>query len=108
MIVRRNNDLEAISIIGCCVGVAGFIFGLVTLFRNKKTDDTSAGQRDGVLMTEVGYIKAGIDGINRRLEQQEARYVEISNRVSAVEESAKSAHKRIDRIEREGLHEQRN
>ena len=92
--------MEAIAIIGCVVGVLGTIFAFVTLLRNKKTDDKTEGVQDGVVLTELGYIKKGIDGIEKRLERQENQYVDIVKHLAKVEESAKRAHLRIDKLEK--------
>lgn len=92
--------MEAIAIIGCVVGVAGAIFGLVAMLRNKKTDDKSEGKQDGVVLTELGYIKKGIDGIERKIEHMENQYVDVVKHLTKVEESAKQAHLRIDKLEK--------
>lgn len=87
------------AIIGMIVGIAGALFGAVTYFRNKKSDDEADGERDGVVLTELGYIKSGVDDIKRKQEKQDERNEVFSTRLVAVEESAKQAHKRIDTIE---------
>ena len=51
-------------------------------------------------MTELGYIKKGIDGIEQRLEKQENQYIDVVRHLTAVEESTKQAHKRIDKLEK--------
>jgi flagellar motor component MotA len=87
------------GIVGLVVGVAGAVFGLIAALRNKKTDDKAEGKNDGVLHADIGYIKKGIDGIERRLEKQESQYVEVIRHLTEVESSAKQAHKRIDKLE---------
>lgn len=87
------------GIISACVGITGTIFGIVTLFRNKKTDDKLEGEQGGVLHTDIGYIKKGIDGIERRLEKQESQYVDIIRSIAEVKAYTKEAHNRIDRLE---------
>ena len=52
------------------------------------------------ILTELGYIKKGIDGIEQRLEKQETQYIDVIKHLTAVEESAKQAHKRIDKLEK--------
>ena len=91
------------AIIGIFVGIAGVIFGAVTFFRNKKSDDAESGKKDGIVLTELGYIKSGVDDIKRKQEQQDERYTGVVSRLTAVEASAKQAHKRID-----GLDNKRN
>lgn len=61
-------------------------------------DDCRRPERDSPL-TEIGYIKGGIDRIERKQDAQDARYIGMAERMSAVESSAKSAHHRIDRLE---------
>ena len=90
----------ALGIIGACVGIAGTIFGLVSVFRNKKIDDKSEGEQGGMLHTDIGYIKKGIDGIERRLEKQENQYIAIIQQLTEVEVSTRQAHKRIDSLEK--------
>ena len=55
--------MSAGTTISLIVGIAGIIFGIVTLFRNKKQDDTEAGKSSGTILSDIGYIKAGIDDI---------------------------------------------
>lgn len=90
------------AIVGILVGVAGTVFGCVTFFRNKKSDDAAGGKKDGIVLTELGYIKSGVDDIKRKQEKQDEQYVGVVSRLTAVEESAKQAHKRIDRLENHG------
>ena len=87
------------GIIGAVVGILGMVFGFITTLRNKKTDVKTEGEKDGVVLTELGYIKKGIDGIEKRLEKQENQYVDVVKHLTQVEESAKQAHKRIDSLE---------
>lgn len=85
-----------VSVIG---GAAGVIFGIVTLFRNKRKDDEEGGKRDGIVLTELGYIKSSVDDIKRKQDKQDEQTVNFLRELSEVKESAKSAHKRIDTLE---------
>ena len=87
------------GVLGAVVGALGVVFGLVTALRNKKTDDKSEGEKDGVVLTELGYIKKGIDGIEKRLERQERQYIDVVRQLTEVKDSAKQAHRRIDALE---------
>lgn len=90
---------EITVIVSIAAGLSGICFGLVTLFRNKKTDDTAGGKKDGMVLTELGYIKSGVDDIKRKQEKQDEQYVGVVSRLTAVEESSKQAHKRITTVE---------
>ena len=87
------------GVLGAVVGALGVVFGLVTALRNKKTDDKTEGEKDGVVLTELGYIKKGIDGIEKRLERQERQYIDVVRQLTEVKDSAKQAHRRIDALE---------
>lgn len=51
--------------------------------------------------SEDGEIRADIKHIKEAVEKLEERFNAYPERLKAVEESAKQAHKRIDRIERQ-------
>ncbi len=91
--------MDIATIISAVAAVCGIVFGLVIFFRNKRSDDTQDGKKDGVVLTELGYIKSGVDDIKRKQEKQEQQHIEVISRLTAVEASAKQAHKRIDTIE---------
>lgn len=96
----ETGILTAISIISTLCAIA---FGYAAFIRNKKKDDTESGEKGGTVLTEIGYIKSGIDDIKRKQERQdektEAQHIEVITRLTSVEASAKQAHKRLDRIE---------
>ena len=93
--------MNAGTIISLVVGAAGIVFGLVTLFRNKKQDDTQEGRTSGTILSDIGYIKAGVDDIKTEQKEQRKTNIELVSRLTAVEESTKQAHKRIDELKRE-------
>ena len=86
--------------VGAIIGVLGTILGGVLSYaafhRNSKKDSESEGKEAGTMLTEIGYIKGGIDRIERKQDAQDARYISMAERMSAVESSA---HHRIDRLE---------
>lgn len=79
-------------IIGCAVGILGAIVA-----GRKRSED--AGSRNGALAESMGYIKGQLAEINRKLDAQQAQNQEFAERITKVEESTKSAHKRIDTVE---------
>lgn len=92
---------ETISLVfSVLFGVGGLVFGIISAVRNKKTDDTKEAKEDGIVLTELGYIKSGIDDIKHKQEEQEKQNLDFVRHLTAVEESAKQAHKRIDKLEK--------
>ena len=88
----------------CLFGLAGTVcsifFGYMAFKRNQITDEQQDGRENGTLLTEIGYIKANTDDIKRKQEKQDEQYLELTERMVAVEQSTKQAHHRIDRLEK--------
>ena len=87
----------------------GIIISYAAFLRNSKKDSNEDGREVGTVLTELGYIKGGIDDLKAENREQRKTNTELITRLTAVEASAKQAHKRIDRLEgreeREGIHE---
>jgi len=79
--------------------LCAIIFGYVSLRRNDHQDKRGDGARNAMVLTEIGYIKSGIDDIKRKQEMQEQQHIEVIARLTKVESGTQQAHKRIDRIE---------
>ena len=81
--------------------ICAVVFGYVAFSRNRKKDDTESGKTAGTMLSDIGYIKAGVDDIKTEQKEQRKTNMEVVSRLTAVEESAKQAHKRIDEIKKE-------
>lgn len=91
-----------IEILGVASTACAIIFGYLAFSRNRKHDDTEHGKESGTLLSDIGYIKSGVDDIKAEQKEQRKTNMEVVSRLTAVEESAKQAHKRIDELKREG------
>ena len=91
--------VELTVVISIACTVLGAAIGYATFRKNREKDVEEEGKADGVILTEIGYIKAGIDDIKRKQDRQDELYIKIAERLTAVEASAKQAHHRIDRLE---------
>ena len=85
----------AVAVLG---GVCGILFGWASWRRGEKEGGRSGVKEDGQLMSDIGYIKSGVDDLKRKLERQEETNMEFQSRLSAAEASVKQAHKRIDEL----------
>lgn len=88
-----------LAVLGGVGTVCAIVFGFLAFRRNDKSDQSESGRKDGIILTELGYVKSGVDDIKRKQDKQDAQHIEVVQRLSAVESSAKQAHHRIDRIE---------
>ena len=78
--------------ISVLIGVLGFAMSVGTFFIGRITAAKNTGQEYGVMLTDIGYIKSGIDDMKKKMEQSERRYIEIEKRVTALEEASKIYH----------------
>ena len=88
-----------IALIGLACSLLGVIISYAVFSHNSKKDTKDEGETVGTMLTEIGYIKSGVDDIKTEQREQRKTNVEFVSRLTAVEASAKQAHKRIDRIE---------
>lgn len=86
-------------VIGIIGSVAAIVFGYAAFSRNKKADMADDAKHDATVLTEIGYIKANTDEIKAEQKEQRKTNTEFVTRLTAVEVSAKQAHKRIDNLE---------
>lgn len=55
--------------------------------------------KEGTLRSDIGYIKSSVDDLKGEQRNFNQLHYSLAERVGRVEESAKSAHRRIDGIE---------
>ena len=89
---------EALTILSVISTVCAIVFGYMAFARNRKKDDTDEGRAAGTMLSDIGYIKSGVDDIKAEQKEQRKTNIEVVSRITAVEESAKQAHKRIDEL----------
>lgn len=64
----------------------------------RKKEAGHEGESRGVMASDIGYIKAGVDDLKREMRETRTDVHALSERVTRCEESTKQAHKRIDEI----------
>lgn len=93
-----NSTNIALTIISVLGTISSITFAFLAFRRNDKRDHKDAGKNEGIMLSEIGYIKSSIDRIEKSLNHLEERYADLSNRVTRIEESTKNAHQRINEL----------
>lgn len=75
------------------IAFLGFALSVGTFFIGRITAAKTSGQEYGVMLTEIGYIKSGVDDMKKKMEQSDKRYIEMEKRLSKVEEVVRIYHK---------------
>ncbi len=87
-----------VSVFSLIVAALGVGIAWATLAKSRKKDTADEGTNKGILASDIGYIKAGVDDLKREIREIRHEVGELSTRVARCEESCKQAHRRIDEI----------
>ncbi len=94
--------METISIALIC-SVIGATVSYLTFQRNKSNSIRADTREEAETRTKLDYISKGVDDIRIDIKAQQRDIQELKEKVIRVEESTKSAHKRINDIEERGV-----
>jgi hypothetical protein len=81
------------------VPLAQLIINAINAARSKAKDVQNDSAQNATVLVELGTIKGGIQDIKDEQKAQRETNIEFVQRLTAVEESTKQAHKRIDHHE---------
>ena len=76
--------------------ISGIVFAFLAFKRSERQDQKSAGKSEGLIMSDIGYIKACVDRMEKNLASVDERYRNLVERLAKVEEGLTNADKRID------------
>lgn len=74
-----------IGLVGGCGTLFTIVFNSITIARARRREEEREGREDGAMLVEIGYIKNGIESINRKMEKLEKDYVDVVVRLSQAE-----------------------
>jgi len=92
----EQNVITLIAVIGTLSGIA---LGWTGKARTVKQDTIADASRDATLQADLSHIKRGIEDLRVDIKVQGQRYDVLQESVIRMDESLKSAHKRIDKLE---------
>lgn len=92
-------QVEAIlAFVSFFASVSGIVFAYLAFKRSKEQDNRLTGKNEGVMFSDIGYIKACVDRVEKNLNKVDERYRNIAERLAKVEESVFNVTKRVDEI----------
>ena len=97
-----DEALTLTGALGVAASVAAVAFGWAAFQRGNRQDQQNRGKNDGAILTEIGYIKAGVDDIKLEQRDQRAHNETFAARLTAVEGTVHEVCRRIDRLEEQG------
>ncbi|MBO5128302.1 MAG: hypothetical protein J6D10_12095 [Clostridia bacterium] len=88
-----GDDADMTIEITVLIAVLGYALSVGTFFVGRMTAVKNDGRENGQVLTELGYIKKGIDGLEKDIKEIKDQYAALDVRVSKVEEAMKIYHK---------------
>lgn len=85
--------------IGVLIAIGGLLLSFLAYQLNKTKEVKTDSRQDAKIQAQLDYIGKGVDDIRIDLKANERQMVALGERVTRVEESNKSLHKRIDKME---------
>lgn len=90
--------METVSVAVVCT-VLGALIGLATFSRSRDKDIKKDAQEDAETKAKLDYISRGVDDIKLDNKQRDREFLKMNDRLTIVEQSVKSLHKRVDNFE---------
>lgn len=87
-----------ISLVGLFASISSIVFAYLAFKRSNKQESRDEGKNEGVMFSDIGYIKACVDRMEKNIASVDERYRNIAERVAKVEESVINVTKRVDEI----------
>ena len=76
---------ELTVLISIVTALAGMITGIMGARRNYRKDIERQSRETATIISEIGYVKAGIDDIKRKQEKLDERHYTLAAQVSRIE-----------------------
>lgn len=91
-----------VPIIGLCASISSIVFAFLAFKRSEKQEHKTEGKSEGLILSDVGYIKACVDRMEKNLTSVDERYRNVLERLVKVEESLTNVKEIVDEIKKEG------
>jgi len=88
------SGTEIVALTGACSALVAILTFIVTYLSTKERK----GEKKGEMQADIKYIKERVDELVDANKETKHDIVVLGQRVTAVEESSKQAHKRIDEL----------
>lgn len=95
------TSIEIIALVISIIGAVSAICAIVAFFINRGKDKYERGDADGSMRGDIKYMRNSVDDMRLDVKEVARKQDALGERLIRVEENTKSAHKRIDTLEKE-------
>lgn len=87
---------ELISFVGLCASISSIVFALLAFTKKEKQINHQDGKSQGIIISDIGFIKACIERVEKNLTIVDERYRNVIERLAKVEENLDNIQQRVD------------
>lgn len=87
-----------VSIIGVIGTISSVFFAYLACRRNLVKDEHTEAKNEGAILSDIGYIKACVERVEKNLNKVDERYRNVVERLAKVEEAVANVIKRVDEL----------
>ena len=87
-----------VSIIGIIGTLSSIFFAYIACKKTNMQEQKVDGKTEGAMLSDIGYIKACVDRVEKNLSKVDERYRNIAERLAKVEEAVANVTKRVDEL----------
>ena len=89
---------EAISLVGLVTSISSIVFAFLAFKRSERQEHKKEGKNEGLILSDIGYIKACVDRMEKNITSVDERYREVLERLSKVEEGLDNTKRLVNEI----------
>lgn len=86
------------SLVSLMASLSSIAFAYLAFKRSERQDQRKDAKNEGLILSDIGYIKACVDRVEKNLNKVDERDRNIAERLAKVEESVVNVTKRVDEI----------
>ena len=87
-----------VSVIGVIGTLSSIFFAYLACKKSNMQEQKVDGKSEGATLSDIGYIKACVDRVEKNLNKVDERYRNIAERLAKVEEAVTNVTKRVDEL----------
>ena len=87
-----------ISLLSVLFAFISITFTYLTFRRNSLLDQKNEGKHQGTMFSDIGYIKACVDRVEKNLNKVDERYQDILSRLIKTEQAMVCLRKELDEL----------
>ena len=97
--INKDVVLLEYAILGAVSSIFGMVITYLTFMHGRDKSIRQSAEENAKVSMKLDHISRGVDDIRVDLKSNEKQINYVAERVTRVEESARSAHKRLDKLE---------